>query len=115
MQNFENQMSQQGLTLDDYFKYTNTNREDFRNNLKGDAEKNIRIELVLATIGEVEKMEVSEEEIDEEIKVFAEAYGKDFEEYKSSIQDRMKEYIEANVKRRKTVDMLVDSAVVKAE
>ncbi|MDI3535745.1 MAG: trigger factor [Eubacteriaceae bacterium] len=114
MQNFENQMSQQGLTLDDYFKYTNTNREDFRNNLKGDAEKNIRIELVLATIGEVENIAVSEEEIDEEIKVFAEAYGKDFEEYKNSIQDRMKEYIEANVKRRKTVDLLVDAAVVKA-
>ncbi|WKY46394.1 trigger factor [Eubacteriaceae bacterium ES3] len=115
MQTFENQMSQQGLTLDDYFKYTNTSRVDFRNNLKGDAEKNIRVELVLATIGEVENVEVTEEEVDAEIKVFAEAYGKDFEEYKGSLQDRMIEYIEANVRRRKTIDMLLDAAVQKAE
>lgn len=30
LQNFENQMKQQGISLDDYFKYTNVNREDFQ-------------------------------------------------------------------------------------
>lgn len=115
LENFENQMSQQGLSLKDYFKYTNTKIEDFRANLKTEAERNIRIELVLAQISDVENIEVSEDELDQEIRTFADAYGKDFEEYKSSLQERMIEYIEANVKRRKTVEMMLNSAVVKAE
>ena len=115
LENFEQQMSQQGLSLEDYFKYTNTKLEDFRNNQKKEAERNIRIELVLAQISEIKNIEVSEEELDQEIKNFANAYGKDFEEYKSSLQERMIEYIEANVKRRKTVEMMLDFAIVKAE
>ncbi len=115
LDNFEKQMSQQGLSLDDYFKYTNTKVEDFRENLKKEAERNIRIELVLAQISDVEDIQAPEEDLDKEIKTFADAYGKDFEEYKSSLQERMIEYIEANVKRRKTIEMMLDAAVVKAE
>lgn len=115
LENFENQMKQQGLSLEDYFKYTNVNRDDFRNNLKGDAERNIRTELVLSKIGEVEAIDATEEELDEEIKVFADAYGNDFEEYKNSLQERMLEYLKANIIRRKTVELLVNVATVKSE
>ncbi|MGL4606883.1 MAG: trigger factor [Eubacteriaceae bacterium] len=114
LENFEAQMKQQGISLEDYFKFTNVNKEDFRENLKADAEKNIKIELVLAKITEEEKIEVSEEEIDEEIKVYAEAYGHDFEEYKKNLQERMLEYLKSNIQRKKAVDMLVESAKVKA-
>jgi trigger factor len=114
MENFENQMKQQGLSLDDYFKFTNVNRDDFRNNLKGDAERNIRIELVLSKIGEVEAIDATEEELDEEIKVFADAYGYDFDEYKKGLKERMLEYIKSNIIRRKTIDMLVAAATVKS-
>ncbi|MBC3795521.1 trigger factor [Acetobacterium tundrae] len=114
IENFEKQMQEQGLSLDDYFKYTNVNREDFRKSLKGDAERNIRMELVLSKIGEVEAIDATEEELDEEIKVFADAYGHDFEEYKKGLKERMLEYIKANIIRRKTIEMLIDTATVKS-
>lgn len=113
LESFESQMKQQGISLDDYFKFTNVNRDDFRNNLKEDAERNIRTELVLSRIGEVEALEAIEAEMDEEIKVFADAYGHDFEEYKKGLQERMLDYIKANIIRRKTVEMLVDVAITK--
>lgn len=113
LKNFESQMQQQGLSLDDYFKYTNVNREEFRDNLKADAERNIKTELILSKIGEVETLDATEAEMDEEIKVFADAYGHDFEEYKKGLQERMLDYIKANIIRRKTVEMLVDVAVTK--
>lgn len=115
LENFEVQIKQQGISLEDYFKFTNVNRDDFRNNLKGDAELNIKTELVLAKISELETIEATEEEIDEEIKVYADAYGHDFEEYKKDLNDRMLEYLKSNIKRRKTVDMLVEVAIVKAK
>jgi trigger factor len=113
LQNFESQMKQQGISLDDYFKFTNVNRDEFRENLKEDAERNIKTELILSKIGEMEALEATEEEVDEEIKVFADAYGHDFEEYKKGLQERMLDYIKANIIRRKTVDMLVDAATTK--
>ena len=113
LQNFESQMKQQGISLDDYFRFTNVNRDEFRENLKADAERNIKTELVLSKIGEMEALEATEAEVDEEIKVFADAYGHDFEEYKKGLQERMLDYIKANIIRRKTVEMLVDAATTK--
>lgn len=114
IENFEQQMKQQGISLEDYFKFANVNRDDFRNNLKVDAERNIKIELVLSKIGEIEAQEVSEDELDEEIKVYADAYNKEFEEYKKTLDERMIEYIKVNVQRRKSVEMIVESAIEKA-
>lgn len=110
MESMEQQMKGQGITLDDYFKYTGSTREDFRENMKPEAEKNIKVDLVLAEIAEAEKIEVTEEEMDAEIKVYADAFNHNFEEYKKTVDDRMREYLDANIKRKKTVDFLVDAA-----
>ncbi|MEG0378600.1 MAG: trigger factor, partial [Eubacterium sp.] len=107
------QMQGQGISLDDYFKFTGTNVEDFANNLKPDVEKNIKIELVLSKIADEEKIDVTEEELDKEIKVFADAYQQDFDEYKKTVNEQMTDYLKANVKRRKAIELLVDSAKVK--
>ncbi|MGV8905018.1 MAG: trigger factor [Acetobacterium sp.] len=112
LENIEEQMKQQGISLEDYFKFTNVNREEFRTNLKADAERNIKTELVLAKISDLEAFEATEEEIDEEIKVYAQSCGQDSEEYKKNLNDRMLEYLKSNIKRRKTVDMLIEVAVV---
>lgn len=114
LENFEMQMKQQGISLEDYFKFTNVNKEDFRENLKADAERNIKIELVLSKIIEVENIEVTEDAVDEEIKVYADAYGHDFEEYKKNLQERMLDYIRTNVQRRKAIEMLVEAGKANA-
>ncbi|MEG2643438.1 MAG: trigger factor, partial [Eubacterium sp.] len=113
MESMEQQMKAQGISLDDYFKFTGSSREDFRENMKPDAEKNIKMELVLADIAEAEAMAVTEEEMDAEIKVYADAFNHEFEAYKETVDDRMREYLDANIKRKKTVDFLVDAAVQK--
>lgn len=110
MENMEKQMQGQGITLDDYLKYTGSTKEDFRNTMKPDAEKNIKAELVLAAIAEAEAIEATDEEMDKEIKQYADAFNHEFEAYKKTLDDRMKEYIGANVKRRKTIDFLVENA-----
>lgn len=70
-------------------------------NLKLMRERNIKTELVLSKIGEMEALEATEAEVDEEIKVFADAYGHDFEEYKKGLQERMLDYIKANIIKKK--------------
>lgn len=108
--NMRRQMQGQGLSMDDYFKFTGQSREVFRESIAPDAEKNIKADLVLEAIGKAENVEPTDEELDDEIKEYAHAFNQEFEKYKENLDDRMKDYIADSVRRRKTLDLLVDSA-----
>ena len=109
-ENLQRQMSGQGLTMENYFKFTGQSKEVFRQSMAPDAERNIKADLVLEAIGKAEAIEPSEEEIDDEIKEYAHAFNQEFEKYKESLDDQMMEYITDTLKRRKALDLLVDSA-----
>lgn len=108
--NMRRQMQSQGLSMEDYFKFTGQSREVFRKSMAPDAEKNIKADLVLEAIGKAENVEPTDEELDDEIKEYAHAFNQDFEKYKENLDDRMKDYIADAVRRRKTLDLLVDEA-----
>ena len=111
MQQMEQQIAGQGMNFDDFLKYTGSSREQYVENLKPDAEKNIKADFVLNAIAEAEDIKPTEEELDKEIKEYADAFNHDFESYKASLDENTKAYIEASIIRRKTVDFLVDNAV----
>ena len=111
MQQMEQQITGQGMNFDDFLKYTGSTREQYVENLKPDAEKNIKADFVLNAIAKAEDIKPTEEEMDKEIKDYADAFNHDFESYKASLDENTKAYIEASITRRKTVDFLVDNAV----
>ena len=96
VQDMEYRMMYQGLRLDDYLKYTNQTREDYRKSFKAQAEKQVKIQLVIDKILNVENIKATEEEIDNKIKEQATAMNKDFEEYKKSMNERQISYFENN-------------------
>ena len=65
LQEFEYRFSQmyRGMKLDDYFKYTNSSREDFKKDRKAEAEKNVKTRLVLEQVIKTDKIEPNEEEL----------------------------------------------------
>ena len=89
-------MMYQGLRLDDYLKYTNQTREDYRNSFKVQAEKQVKTQLVIDKILTVENIKATDEEIDEKIKEQAAAMNKEFDEYKKSMNERQIAYFENN-------------------
>ncbi len=96
VQDMEYRMMYQGLRLDDYLKYTNQTREDYRNSFKAQAEKQVKTQLVIDKILTVEGIKATEEEIDEKIKEQATAMNKEFDEYKKSMNERQISYFENN-------------------
>ncbi len=96
VQDMEYRMMYQGLRLDDYLKYTNQTREDYRNSFRAQAEKQVKTQLVIDKILNVEGIKATEEEIDEKIKEQATAMNKEFEEYKKSMNERQIAYFENN-------------------
>ena len=72
---FENRLARQaGLTLDEYLKYTGADKETFFGGFRPQAERQVKIRLALEKIAELEKIEMTEEEMNEEFKTLAERY-----------------------------------------
>lgn len=113
LNNVNQRLMQQGINLDQYFQYTNTSVDEMRQRMKPDAEKTVRNELVLDAIAKAEKIEASEEEINEELKKIAEYVRQDVEIVRKTLelQGEMGHIIQ-NIVRRKTVSFLAENAKV---
>lgn len=98
---FSEKLSYQGLKLEDYLKYCNTNMEDFKATLKEEANKRIGYRLMMDAVVEKEKLEVS----DEEVETALEAQAK---EYQMTKEDFIKEI---GTKELFKYDMLMKKAM----
>ncbi|SMO36762.1 trigger factor [Melghirimyces algeriensis] len=111
MRQFEQQLQMQGVTLDQYAQFTGQEKSDLREQFKDDAEKKVRASLVLEAIAEAEEVEVSDEEVDEELKKLAEQMGREQEEVRKLLQAQGgMDQIRDEVQIRKTVDLLVSNS-----
>ena len=104
-QNIQNQ----GLDLDTFLKITGKTAETFKEEIKPQAEKRARLNLILEAIVKAENLTVSEEEIDEEIKAMAESYGKEFDEVKELLA-AYRNTISGDLLMRKAVAIIRDGS-----
>ena len=72
--NFEEQMKRQGVSLELYYQVTNTKEEDLRAQMEKEAFNNVLYRLMLDEIIKLEKIDVTKEEVDQEIKDLSERY-----------------------------------------
>lgn len=105
-------MSYQGFSMEDYMKYTNTTRESLLAMQKPEAKNRVMNELVLEAIRKEEKIEPTEEEIDQEVVRQAEAMGRDAEEFRKDLTEEQKDYLKQSAAIRKVLDLLKATAVV---
>lgn len=107
---FSYSLQMQGLEIDQYFQLTNSNLEDFKEQIKPEAEKRVKQDLVLDAIAKAENIEVSDEDLDKEL----ERQGKelkveDIEKFKEDMKKGDLEYIKTGIIRDKTIDLLVSN------
>lgn len=107
-------MAYQGLKLEDYMKYTGQTIDDIKGMYKAEAEKRVKMELVLEAIRDVQKIEANEEEVEAQIKEQAESMGRDVEEFKASLNDEQKDYLKDSAAIQKVVALLKKNATVTA-
>jgi len=107
---FDFQLSQQGMNLETFYKMSGANEETMRDQMGNDAKERVKTELALEKICELEKIEVSDEELEVEVQIMANLYKQELDEFKSSLGDNEYNYIKQDVKSRKTIDFLVENA-----
>lgn len=113
LQEFAQQISYQGLSVEQYFQFTGMTKEKFLENAAPQAEKRIKSRLVLETIAKAEDIQVSDEEFMEELNKMAEAYQMDSEQLKDMVGDTEKDAIKLDIAVQKAVDLVCDAAIEK--
>ncbi len=101
---YEENLKMQGLTLEMFYKFTNSSEEDLKEQMHSEAEKRVAIRLLLEKIIEVEKIEVTKEESEEELNKLLEQYQMEKDELLK--QTHGMDMIEYDVKVRKAFDII---------
>ena len=111
-QELDHQLRYQGLSLEQYLQFLQKEPKDFREELREDAAKKVGTRLVLMSIVEAEKVEVSEEEMETELKDMANAYNVDVAQIREMIGTDNLTFFKKEIQLKKVIDMLYDKAKV---
>lgn len=78
---YEQNLQMQGLTLEQFYQFTNSSEQALKDQMHEEAEKRVTFRLMLEEIAKAEKIEVSDEEAKEEAKKMAAKYDMEEEEF----------------------------------
>ena len=107
---FASRIQAQGLSMQDYMKYTGATIEAMQEQMRPQAEKRIRTRLVLEKVAEAENIQVSDERLDEEIAKMAEAYKMEADKLKEAMGDYEKEQMKKDIAVQDAVTLIADAA-----
>lgn len=108
IQDYSYRLKMQGVDLDTYLSYLGQDKDAFKASFRTGAENQVKTSIALEAIVEAENIEATDEDIEEEIKKLAEQYQMEAEQIKNAVpQDQ----IASDIKTRKALDLVVDSAV----
>ena len=88
----ENRLKQSNLDLEQYLVITRTNEEDLNKQLKDEAEKGLESWLVLETVGQKEKIEITEEEVEFELAKMADQYNMSIDQIKQALGQQISSF-----------------------
>lgn len=110
---FEQRLSYQGMNLDMYLQYTGQNMEAFRAQFADQAKKQVEGSLVLEAIQKAEGIEAGPEETELHLVDMSKKYNMELDKLKELLGDAEMESIKNEIALQKTIEMLVNNAVVK--
>lgn len=110
---FAQRLSYQGMNLDMYMKYTGSTMESFREGFKEQAEKQVRISLIVEAVAKAEAIEATEAEVEEKIAEMGKMYNMEAEKLKELLGESELEGISKEIAFTKAIDFLVENASIK--
>lgn len=112
MQDFIRRMQAQGLSIDQYYQFTGLDSAKVQEQMRPQALKRIQSRLVLEKVAEAENIQISEEQLEEELKKMAEMYKMELDKLKELMGDYEKEQIKADMAVQEAVTLVAEAAQV---
>lgn len=112
LQEIDQQLRAQGLSLDQYMQFVQKDIKDFRAEMREEAEKKVETRVILMSIVEKEEIVVSDEELEDELAEMAKAYNIDKEEIKKMLGEESLKFFRKDIQLKKAIDMLYAEAKI---
>lgn len=110
VEDFAQRIQSQGLTMEQYMQFTGMNTAMLLEQVKPQALKRIQSRLVLEAVVAAEKLEATEEDFEEEVKVMAEAYQMEADKVKELLAENGKKQVMEDICIKKAADFVVENA-----
>ena len=105
-------LSYQGLNIDQYLQYMGTTLDEYKKQMRDQAQRRIKLDLGLEYVAKEEKVEVEDKDIDEKIKELAAQYGnKDDDSLLKN--ENARNYMKQQLVYEKTMKVITDNVVTK--
>ena len=105
LEHFKEHIMMQGITIEQFYKITNSSEDKIREEYKDEALKRIKNRLIIEKIIEVEKIEVTDEEVEAKVEEIANKYNMTKEEVKKQYDNNL-DYISYDLKVRRVFDII---------
>lgn len=110
VQNLQQRLQYQGLTLEQYFQFTGTDEEKMREYMRANAQTKVKVDLVLEAIEKAENIEATEEEIREKAVEVAKIYSaSEDEKMVDLLMQSQQAVLRADVITNKTMKLLIEN------
>jgi trigger factor len=101
-------LARQGITQDAYLKVTSKTDADMHADFRPDAERRVKVLLVLSKVAEAEGVSISDADVDAEVERGRQRYAGDTKLAKYFDSARGRNFIRSTLRRSRTVEQLVD-------
>ena len=112
IKDIEQRLSYQGLKLEQYLQMMGKTTEEMRKEYEPQAIESIKSRLALEAVIKAEKIEATDEEVDEKMKEMAKNYGKENDE-EFMKNENVRNYIKEGLTSQKAMEFLVKNAKMK--
>ena len=112
MREFEQNIMQQGLTMDIYYQYMGTSEEAMKETFKDTSIKSVNARLMLEQIAKEENLTISQEDLDAEVVKYGESYGIDGKVMLEMMKDEDKEALRQDMLVRAAMKLIEETAIV---
>ena len=112
LKDIENRLSYQGLKLDQYLKMLGKTKEEMQKEYEPQAIEAIKSRLMLEAVIKAEKIEATDDEIEEKMKEMAKNYGRENDE-EFMKNENVANYIKEGIKSEKAINFLVENVKFK--
>ena len=103
-------LEQQGMKLEQYLQYADTDIAKLREQYRETAEKNVKTDLMLEEVAKAEDIKVEAKDLDEEVAAMAAAYGATPQQVQKIIKEQGRiGDLAASVLRKKTAQFIIDN------
>lgn len=111
IEQFAYQLQSQGMKMEDYVKMVGGDLSSLRASMRPMAEQTVRSDILLSEIAHAENLEVTDEEVEEELKKLAEQYQMELDKVKAAVDTAA---VKSDLMGRKAAKLITDSAVAVA-